>query len=102
MQYPGLQGSGALRDALTPGTQAGSIAASAHGGAYSHVSVAGGAWGGKRVPPPPPQRGGAGVARRPREGPSLHRAAHLRRAGGEADTAHGRVGGTDRRATGRL
>ena len=43
VQYPGLQGSGALGDALTPGTQAGSIAASAHGGAYSHVSVAGGA-----------------------------------------------------------
>ena len=64
MQYPGLLGSGALGDALTPGTQAGSIAASAHGGAYSHVSVAGGAWGGRRGPPPPPQRGGAGVARR--------------------------------------
>ena len=48
MQYPGLEGGGALGDALTPGTQAGSIAASAHGGAYSPVSVAGGAWGGKR------------------------------------------------------
>ena len=48
VQYPGLRGGGALGDALTPGTQAGSIAASAHGGAYSPVSVAGGAWGGKR------------------------------------------------------
>jgi len=43
VQYPGLQGGGALGDASTPGTPAGSIAASAHGGTYSHVAVAGGA-----------------------------------------------------------
>ena len=58
---------------------------------------------GKGVPPPPRQRRRpAGVARRPPEGPSLRRAAHLRTAGGAADTAHGRAGGTDRRATERL
>jgi len=43
VQYPGLQGGGALGDASTPGTPAGSIAANAHGGTYSHVAVAGGA-----------------------------------------------------------
>ncbi|OSX76100.1 hypothetical protein BU14_0207s0019 [Porphyra umbilicalis] len=32
----------------TPGTPAGSIAASAHGGTYIHVAVAGGAWGRER------------------------------------------------------
>jgi len=32
VQYPGLQGGGALGDALTPGTPAGSMAANAHGG----------------------------------------------------------------------
>jgi len=41
VQYPGLQGGGALGDASTPGPPAGSIAASAHGGTYSHVAVAG-------------------------------------------------------------
>jgi len=40
---PGLHGGGALGDASTPDTPASSIAASAHGGAYSHVAVAGGA-----------------------------------------------------------
>ena len=43
-----LQGGGALGDALTPGTPAGSMAASAHGGTYSHVAVVGGASGGER------------------------------------------------------
>ena len=43
VQYPGLQSGSALGDASTPGTQAGSIASSAHGGTYSHVAVAGGA-----------------------------------------------------------
>ena len=42
VQYPGLQGGGALSDASTPGTPAGSMAASTHGGTYSHVAVAGG------------------------------------------------------------
>jgi len=63
-------------------------------------------WGGRRagkgVPPPPPQRRRpAGVARCPRAGPSLRRAAHLHTAGEVADKAHGRAGGIDRRATGR-
>jgi len=99
VQYPGLEGGGALGEASTPGTPAGSIAASAHGGTYSHVAMAAG----KGVPPPQPQRRRpAGVARRLREGPSLHRATHLRTAGGAADTAHGRAGGTDCRATKRL
>jgi len=48
VQYPGLQGAGALRDASTPCTPAGSMAASTHGGTYSHVAVAGGAWGRER------------------------------------------------------
>jgi len=48
VQYPGLQGGGALSDASIQDTPAGFIASSAHGGTYSHVSVAGGAWGGER------------------------------------------------------
>jgi len=48
VQYPGLQGDGALGDASTPDMPIGSIAASAHGGTYSHVAKAGGAWGGER------------------------------------------------------
>ena len=48
MQYPGLEGRGALGNALTPGTPAGPTAASAHGGTYSHVAVAGGACGEER------------------------------------------------------
>jgi len=48
VQYPGLQGGGALSDASTPGTPADSIAASAHGGTYSHVAVAGEKWGGEK------------------------------------------------------
>jgi len=43
VQDPGLQGGNALGDASTPGTPAGSLPASAHGGTYSHVAVAGGA-----------------------------------------------------------
>ena len=77
MQYPGLQGGGALGDASTWGTPARPMAASAHGGTYSHVAVAGGARGGDR---------GAAAAKR----------------AAAADTAHGRAGGIDRRATGRL
>ena len=108
MQYPGLQGGGALGgahgDALTPGTPAGSMAARAHRGTCSHVAEVGGAWGGERgaasataaVAAP------AGVAPRPRARPSLRRAAHLRTAGRAADTAHGRAVGTDRRAMVRL
>jgi len=48
VQYPGLQGGGALGDATTPNTPAGSIAASAHGGTNSHAAVAGRTWGGER------------------------------------------------------
>jgi len=46
--HPGLKGGGTLGGASTPGTQAGSIAASAQGGTYSHVAVAWGTWGGER------------------------------------------------------
>ena len=42
VQYPGLQGGGALGDASTRGTPARPMAASVHGGLYSHVAVAGG------------------------------------------------------------
>jgi len=45
VQYPGLQGAGALGEASTPYTPAGCMAASTHGDTYSHVAVAGGAWG---------------------------------------------------------
>jgi len=48
VQYPGLQGGGALGDESTRGTPARPMAASAHRGAYSHVAVAGGARGGER------------------------------------------------------
>jgi len=48
VQYPGFQGGGALGDALAPGTPAGSMAASAHGGTYSHVAVVEGASGEER------------------------------------------------------
>ena len=48
MQYPGLQGGGALGDALTQGTPAGFMAASAHGGTDSHVAVVEVASGGER------------------------------------------------------
>ena len=103
VQYSDLQGGGALGDASTPGTPADSIATSAYGGTYSHAAVAGRMWGGEGGPPSPPQRRRpAGVARRPQEGLSLRRAAHLRTAGRAADTAHGRAGGTDCRAMGRL
>jgi len=47
VQYPGIQCGGPLADASTPGTPAGSMAASTHGGTYSHVAGAGGAWGGE-------------------------------------------------------
>jgi len=48
VQYPGLQGAGALGDASTPYTPAGCMAASTHGDTYSHVAVTGGAWGEER------------------------------------------------------
>jgi len=48
VQYPGLQGGGALGEDSTPATPAKSIAASANGGTYGHVSVTGGALGGER------------------------------------------------------
>jgi len=48
VQYPGLQGGGALSDGSTLGTPPGSMAASAHGGTHSHVAVAGWAWGGEK------------------------------------------------------
>jgi len=63
----------------------------------------GGRGAGKGGPPPLPQRRRpAGVAQRPRAGPSPRRAAHLRTVGGAADTVHGWAGGIDRRAKGRF
>jgi len=48
VQYPGLQGGGALGGASTPGTPAGSMAASALGGTHSYVAVVGRVWGGEK------------------------------------------------------
>jgi len=48
VQYPGLQGGGALGDASTLGTPAGFADASAHGTSYNHVAEVKGAWGGER------------------------------------------------------
>jgi len=45
VQHPGLQGGSALGDASKPGTPAGSMAASTPLCTYSHVAVAGRAWG---------------------------------------------------------
>ena len=89
---------------MTPGTPAGSIAASAHGGTYSHVAVDRGASGGERgaASATAAAAAHAGIARRPRARPSLHRAAHLHAASGAANTAHRRAGAIDRRATGRF
>jgi len=83
VQYPGLQGGGSLGDALTQGTPAGSMAASAHGGTYSHVAVVGRASGGQRdaASATAAAEAPAGVARRPQARPSLRRAAHLRTVG---------------------
>jgi len=47
VQYFGPQGRGALGDAPKPGTTAGSVVVSAHGGTYSHAAVTGGTWGEK-------------------------------------------------------
>ena len=94
MQYPGLQGGGALGDASTPGTAAGSIAASAHGGTYSHVSVAGGGVG-----------RGKGCCRRHRSGggPPASRDAHGRgRHSAAQRTCAGRAGRPTRRTGGRV
>jgi len=103
VQYPGLQGGGALGDASTRGTPATPWPRARTGARTATLPWRGARGAGKGVPPPPRQRRRpARVARRPLEGPALRRAAHLRTAGGAADTAHGRVGGTDRRATGRL
>jgi len=48
VQYPGLQGGGALGVASTPDTPAGSKAASAHGGTYSHAAMTERMWGGEK------------------------------------------------------
>jgi len=95
-QYPGLQGGGALGDASTPGTPAGSIAASAHGGTYSHVAVAGETWGGERGTA---AATAAAAARRRRATPT-GRAVTLPRSapaqGGRGDRHGARAGGWDR------
>jgi len=47
VQYPRLQGGGALGDASTSGKPDGSMGARTHGGTDSNVAVVGVAWGGK-------------------------------------------------------
>jgi len=95
VQYPGLQGGGALGDALTLGTPAGTMAASAHGGTYSHVAEGGGAWGGE---------GGAASAtaaaatRRRRAAPTGEAVTPTRNApahGGQGGRQGARAGGWD-------
>jgi len=91
-----IQGGGALGDAWTPGTPAGSTAASAHGATYSHVAVAGGTWGG--------ERGAAAAtavaaARRPRATPTGGAVPPPRSApeqGGRGGRHGARAGGWDR------
>jgi len=103
VQYPGLQGGGALGDASTPDTPAGFIASSAHGGKYSHVVVAGGAWGGERGAA---AATAAAAARRRRATPTGGAVTSPRSApahGGRGGRHGARVGSWDRpRATGRL
>jgi len=96
VQYPGLQGGGALGDVSTLGTPAGSIAASAHGGTYSHVAVAGITWGGEGVAAAATAAAAAGQRRATPEGgavtPPRSAPAHGER-GGQHDA---RAGGWDR------
>jgi len=95
VQYPGLQGGGALGDALTPGTPAGSVAASAHGGTYSHVAVVGGASGGERGAT---SATAAAAARRRREAPTGEAVTPPRSApahGGQGGRHGARAGGWD-------
>jgi len=103
MQYPGPQGGGALGDASTPGTRAGSIAASARGGTFSHVAVAGGAWSGETGAA---AATAAGVAHRRRAMPKGGAVTPPRRTpahGGRGSRNGVRTGGWDRpRATRRL
>ena len=100
---PWPQGGGALGDAWTPGTPAGSIAASAHGGTYSHVAVAGAAKSGERGAA---DATAAAAARRRRARPTGGAVTPPRSApahgGWGGRHGHGRAGGTDCRATGRL
>jgi len=85
VQYPGLQGSSALGEASTRGTPADSIAASAHGGTYSHVAMAWGTWGGERGAA---AATAAAAARRRRVTPTAGAVTPPRSA-----SAHGRRGG---------
>jgi len=96
VQYRGLKGGGALGDASTLGTPARSIAASAHGGPYSHVAVAGITWGGKRGSA---AATAAAAARRHRATPKGGAVTppHSVPAHGERDGRHGaQAGGRDR------
>jgi len=97
VQYPGLQGGGALGDALTLGTPAGSIAASGNGGTYSHVAVAGIMWGGERGSAAATAEGGGPPVSRDAQGRGPHSAAQrtcARRAGRPTRRTSGRVGPT--------
>ena len=103
VQYPDLQGGGALGDATIPGTRAGSIAASARGSTYSNVGVAGGARGGETGAA---AATAAGVAHRRRAMPKGGAVTPPRRTpahGGRGSRNGVRTGGWDRpRATRRL
>ena len=92
MQYPGLQGGDALGDASTRGMPARPMAASAHGGTYSHVAVAGGARGGERSAAAATT---AAAARRRRATPTREAVTPLRSA-----PAHGGRGGRHRARAG--
>jgi len=95
VQYPGLQGGGALGDALTPGTQAGSVAASAHWRTYSHVAVVGGASGEERGAA---SATAAAAARRRRAAPTGEAVTPPRSApahGGQGGQNGARAGGWD-------
>jgi len=92
-----FQGGGALGDAWTPGTPAGSTAASAHGATYSHVAVAGGNVGrGKRCRRRHRSGGGSPASRdaHGRGRPSTAQCTCAGRAGWPARRTGGRVGPT--------
>ena len=94
MQYPGLQGAGALGDASTPGTPAGSRVASAHGGTCSLVAVVRGAWLREKGCRLRHRSGGGLPALRDAHGRDRHSAAQR--------TCAGRVGRPTRRTGGRV
>jgi len=95
VQYPGHQGGGALGDASTPGTPAASLSASAPGGTYSLVAVAGGGVGRGKGCRRRHRSGGGPPASREAHGTGRHSTAQricARRAGRPTRRTSGRVG----------